>query len=84
MPTAVHDMPPLPALLPAGRVPAAAAGTGMVCIVIRGLAQGRRAGLASLAGVALGKLGNLGNATGTSIGRAALFVVSSTAFTAVK
>jgi threonine/homoserine/homoserine lactone efflux protein len=45
------------------------------------LAQGRRAGLASVAGVALG---NLGNAIGASIGLAALFAVSTLAFTVVK
>jgi threonine/homoserine/homoserine lactone efflux protein len=56
-------------------------GPGVVYIVTRTLAQGRRAGLASVAGVALG---NLGNAIGASIGLAALFAVSSFAFTLVK
>jgi threonine/homoserine/homoserine lactone efflux protein len=50
-------------------------------IVTRSLAQGRRFGLASVAGVALG---NLGNAVGASIGLAALFAVSALAFTVVK
>jgi threonine/homoserine/homoserine lactone efflux protein len=50
-------------------------------IVTRSLLQGRRYGLASVAGVALG---NLGNAIGASIGLAALFAISSVAFTVVK
>ena len=56
-------------------------GPGVVYIVARTLAQGRAAGLASVAGVALG---NLGNALGAAIGLAALFAVSSLAFTIVK
>lgn len=56
-------------------------GPGVLYVVTRTLAQGRRAGLASVAGVALG---NLGNAAGASIGLAALFAVSSLAFTVVK
>lgn len=56
-------------------------GPGVVFIVARTLAQGRTAGLASVAGVALG---NLTNAVGASIGLAALFAVSSLAFTAVR
>jgi threonine/homoserine/homoserine lactone efflux protein len=43
--------------------------------------QGRRFGFASVAGVALG---NLGNAFGASLGLAALFAISSLAFTVVK
>ncbi|MDD5393231.1 MAG: LysE family translocator [Thiothrix sp.] len=54
---------------------------GVFYIVIRSLTQGRRCGLASVAGVALG---NLGNAIGASIGLAALFAVSSLAFTLIK
>jgi len=50
-------------------------------IVTRSLTQGRRFGLASVAGVALG---NLGNAVGASIGLAAVFAVSTLAFTVVK
>jgi threonine/homoserine/homoserine lactone efflux protein len=53
----------------------------VIYIVARSLAQGRRSGLASVAGVALG---NLGNAAGASLGLAALFAVSSLAFAAVK
>lgn len=60
---------------------AATPGPGVLYIVTRTLAQGRRAGLASVAGVALG---NLGNATGASLGLAALLAVSSLAFTVVK
>jgi threonine/homoserine/homoserine lactone efflux protein len=50
-------------------------------VVTRSLLQGPRFGLASVAGVALG---NLGNACAASIGLAALFAVSSLAFTVVK
>jgi threonine/homoserine/homoserine lactone efflux protein len=56
-------------------------GPGVVYIVARTLAQGRAAGLVSVAGVALG---NFGNALGAAVGLAALFAVSSLAFTIVK
>ena len=56
-------------------------GPGVLYVVTRTLAQGRRAGLASSAGVALG---NFGNAVGASIGLAALFALSALAFTIVK
>lgn len=56
-------------------------GPAVVYILTRTLAQGRAAGLASVAGVAVG---NLGNALGAALGLAALFAVSSTAFTVVK
>lgn len=56
-------------------------GPGVVFIVARTLAQGRAAGLSSVAGVALG---NLANAIGASIGLAALFAASSLAFTVVR
>ena len=56
-------------------------GPGVFYVLTRTLAQGRKAGLASVAGVALG---NLGNAVGASIGLAALFAVSAVAFTVVK
>lgn len=56
-------------------------GPAVLYIVTRSLLQGRRFGLASVAGVALG---NLGNALGASIGLAALFAVSSIAFMIVK
>jgi threonine/homoserine/homoserine lactone efflux protein len=73
--------PPLAAFLLASLVLAATPGPGVLYIVTRTLAQGRRAGLASVLGVALG---NLGNAIGASVGLAALFAVSSLAFTVVK
>lgn len=56
-------------------------GPGVLYIVTRSLTQGRRYGLASVAGVALG---NLGNAVGASIGLTAVFAVSALAFTVVK
>jgi threonine/homoserine/homoserine lactone efflux protein len=65
----------------ASLVLAATPGPGVLYIVTRTLAQGRRAGLASMAGVALG---NLGNALGASLGLAALLALSSLAFTVVK
>ena len=73
--------PTLAAFVLASTVLAVTPGPGVVYIFARTLAQGRRAGLASVAGVALG---NLGNAIGASIGLAALFAVSSLAFTVVK
>ncbi len=56
-------------------------GPGVFYIVARSVTEGRLSGLASVAGVALG---NLGNAIGASLGLAALFAVSSLAFTIVK
>jgi threonine/homoserine/homoserine lactone efflux protein len=56
-------------------------GPGVVYIVTRTVAQGRRAGLASVGGIALG---NLGNAFGASIGLAAVFAASSAAFAVVR
>jgi len=69
------------AFLLASLVLAVTPGPGVAYIVARTLAQGRSAGLASVAGVALG---NLGNALGASLGLAALFALSSVAFTLVK
>jgi threonine/homoserine/homoserine lactone efflux protein len=81
----MNDLLPPAALLSAfvvaSLVLAVTPGPGVIYIVARSLAQGRRSGLASVAGVALG---NLGNAAGASLGLAALFAVSSLAFTAVK
>ena len=65
----------------ASLVLAATPGPGVLYIVARTLAQGRRAGLASVAGVALG---NLGNALAASLGLAALLAVSTLAFSVVK
>lgn len=69
------------AFLLASVVLAVTPGPAVVYLLTRTLAHGRRAGFASLAGVALG---NLGNAIGASVGLAALFAVSSLAFTVVK
>jgi len=73
--------PVLAAFALASLVLAATPGPGVLYIVTRTLAQGRRAGLASLAGVALG---NLGNAMAASLGLAAVLAVSSLAFGVVK
>jgi len=76
--------PPWPlfsAFLLASLVLAVTPGPGVLYIVTRSLVQGRRSGLVSVAGVALG---NLGNAFTASIGLAALFAVSSLAFSVVK
>ena len=69
------------AFLIASFILAVTPGPGVLYIVTRSLAQGRRFGLASVASVALG---NLGNAVGASIGLAAVFAVSALAFTVVK
>ena len=74
-------LPLVGAFLLASLVLAATPGPGVAYIVARTLAQGRRAGLASVAGVAVG---NLGNAVGASVGLTALLAVSSLAFTVVK
>lgn len=81
----MHDLIPawplVAAFFLASLVLAVTPGPAVLYVVTRTLAQGRRAGLASVAGVALG---NLGNAVGASIGLAALFAISSLAFTVVK
>jgi len=69
------------AFLIASFILAVTPGPGVLYIVTRSLTQGRRYGLASVAGVALG---NLGNAVGASIGLAAVFAMSALAFTVVK
>ncbi|HUL65274.1 MAG TPA: LysE family translocator [Burkholderiaceae bacterium] len=73
--------PLLSAFLAASFILAVTPGPGVFYIVTRSVMQGRRHGLASVLGVALG---NLGNAVGASIGLAALFAISSVAFTVVK
>jgi threonine/homoserine/homoserine lactone efflux protein len=76
--------PPWPlfsAFLLASLVLAVAPGPGLLYILTRSLVQGPRSGLVSVAGVAAG---NLGNAVAASVGLAALFAVSSLAFTLVK
>jgi len=77
-------LPALPLLLAfvgASLALALTPGPAVVYIVARTVAQGRASGLASVVGVALG---NLGNAIGAALGLAALFAVSSAAFTVVK
>ncbi len=79
-----HLLPPWPlfsAFLLASLILAVTPGPGVFYIVARSLAQGRRAGLASVLGVALG---NLGNALLAAWGLAALFAVSSLAFVVMK
>ena len=73
--------PLLPSFLVASLVLAATPGPGVIYIVTRTLAQGRRAGLASVAGVACG---NLANAVAAAAGLAMLIAASSLAFTIVK
>lgn len=69
------------AFLAASAVLAVTPGPGVIYIVTRTLAQGRAAGVASIAGVACG---NLSNSLGAALGLAALFALSSIAFTVVK
>lgn len=75
------DTPLLLAFIGASLVLALTPGPAVVYIVARTVAQGRACGLASVMGVALG---NLANAVGAALGLAALFAVSSSAFTVVK
>jgi threonine/homoserine/homoserine lactone efflux protein len=75
------DTPLLLAFVGASLALALTPGPAVVYIVARTLAQGRACGLASVLGVALG---NLSNAVGAAFGLAALFAVSSAAFTVVK
>lgn len=79
--SALPAWPLLSAFLIASFILAVTPGPAVFYIVTRSVAQGRRHGLASVAGVTLG---NLGNALGASLGLAALFAVSSLAFTVVK
>lgn len=77
-------LPPLPlfgAFLAASLILAVTPGPGVLYIVTRSMTQGRKSGMTSVGGVALG---NLGNAAGAALGLAALFAVSSLAFTIVK
>jgi threonine/homoserine/homoserine lactone efflux protein len=69
------------AFLLASFVLAVTPGPGVLYIVTRTLAQGRAAGIGSVAGVACG---NFLNAVGAAVGLAALFAASSLAFTLVK
>jgi threonine/homoserine/homoserine lactone efflux protein len=81
MPEILPAWPLLAAFMLASVALAVTPGPAVVYIVTRTLAQGRRAGLASVGAVALG---NLGNAIGASLGLAVLFSVSALAFTVVK
>lgn len=81
MSSAWGSVPVWVTFLVASLVLAVTPGPGVVYVLARTLAQGRRAGLASVAGVALG---NLGNAVGASLGLAALFALSSAAFDLVR
>jgi threonine/homoserine/homoserine lactone efflux protein len=75
------DWPLFVAFLVASTALAVTPGPGVLYVVTRTLAQGRRCGLVSVAGVAVG---NLGNAFGAAAGLAALLAVSSLAFSIVK
>lgn len=81
MPSFLPSAPLLAAFVLASLILALTPGPAVFYIVTRSLSQGRRSGLASVAGVALG---NLGNAVGASMGLAALFAISSLAFLVVK
>jgi threonine/homoserine/homoserine lactone efflux protein len=80
-PDLLPTWPLFSAFLIASFVLAVTPGPGVLYIVARSVSQGRASGLASVAGVALG---NFGNALAASLGLAALFAVSSLAFTVVK
>lgn len=71
----------LSAFVAASLVLALTPGPAVLYIVARSLSQGRRSGLASVGAVAVG---NLANAVAAALGLAALFAVSSLAFTVVK
>ena len=75
------SVPALGAFLLASFVLAITPGPGVFYIVTRTLAEGRRSGIASVAGVALG---NLGNAIAAALGLAALFALSDLAFLGVR
>lgn len=81
MPEFLPPLPLLGAFVLASLALAVTPGPAVVYIVTRTLAQGRRAGLASVGAVALG---NLGNAAGAALGLAVLFSISALAFTVVK
>jgi threonine/homoserine/homoserine lactone efflux protein len=76
--------PPWPlfsTFLVASLILAVTPGPAVFFVVTRSLVQGHRHGLVSAAGIALG---NLGNACAATVGLAAVFAVSSLAFSAVK
>jgi threonine/homoserine/homoserine lactone efflux protein len=73
--------PSLAVFLLASLVLAVTPGPGVIYVVSRTLAGGRRAGFASVGG---GALGNLVNSAFASLGLAAVLAISARAFTAVK
>jgi threonine/homoserine/homoserine lactone efflux protein len=73
--------PLLSAFLVASFILAITPGPGVLYVVTRSVVQGRRYGMVSVGGVVLG---NLGNVFAASCGLAALFAISSLAFTVVK
>ncbi len=75
------DLPVLAAFIAASVMLALTPGPVVVYVVARSVTHGRGSGLTSVAGVAAG---NWCNAVGASIGLAAVFAVSSAAFTLVK
>jgi threonine/homoserine/homoserine lactone efflux protein len=75
------EWPLLAAFISASLLLAVTPGPGVLYIVGRSLAQGRGAGLASVAGVALG---NLANALIAAFGLSALFAISALAFDLVR
>ncbi|MFO1191930.1 MAG: LysE family translocator [Rhodoferax sp.] len=77
-------LPPAPlllAFLAAALVLAITPGPGVAYIVTRTLGQGRRAGLASVAGIALG---NLANAVAAALGLSSLLAASPLAFAVLR
>ncbi len=73
--------PGFAAFLAASLLLAITPGPAVVFLLTQTLAHGRRAGLASVGGIALG---NFGNAAAASLGLAAVFAASATAFAVVK
>jgi threonine/homoserine/homoserine lactone efflux protein len=71
----------LTSFLLASLVLAITPGPGVLFVVTRSIVQGRRSGLASVAGIALG---NLGNALAAALGLAAVLAMSAAAFTVIK
>jgi threonine/homoserine/homoserine lactone efflux protein len=80
----ISPIPPWPlfsTFLIASLTLAVTPGPGVLYVVTRSVVQGRFSGIVSVAGVAFG---NFGNALAASIGLAALFAVSSVAFSLIK
>jgi threonine/homoserine/homoserine lactone efflux protein len=77
----LFSSPTIVTFLIASLVLAVIPGPAVVYLVTQTMGQGRRAGLASIGGIALG---NLGNSAAASVGLAAVFATSATAFIVVK